>query len=316
MPELKHCAENSRQDSHSSGLFDHACLTVASKSPNGTRRKAAAKALLGQIRFAMVNRMVVEHNPAAAGDENDRLLGDIRKSQLGVVITANLLLKADLALRGLLHILDQRPSMQELEAQGVLPKAPVDSSLAATRQLGKVMKSDKISRSLQGRSSLQALEHKGVVQDASSKVSPAIQQIAKQLEHQKKADGIKAMLDACLDIDEMLDSGFMVADPRKVAATLAETHRGFADELAYRADPEYLQRINVLKHGNMVHLPTLSALALFISLANLRLLRMQPFNRGRTSSKRAWRGATPSRPLRTAEWRPRWRPMTSSWSTR
>ena len=44
--------------------------------------------------------------------------------------------------------------------------------------------------------------------------APAIQKVAKQLEHQQKADGIKAELHASHDVDEMLDSGIIVADPR------------------------------------------------------------------------------------------------------
>ena len=81
------------------------------------------------------------------------------------------------------------------------------------------MKSDKISRSLQ------ALEHAGVVHASAASQAPSI------LQHQQKADGIKAQLTARHDIDEMLDSGLMVAKPRKVAATLVSTEKHLANEL-------------------------------------------------------------------------------------
>ena len=53
--------------------------------------------------------------------------------------------------------------------------------------------------------------------------------MAKQLEHQQKADGIKAERHASHDVDGI-----------KVAGTLAETQRDLVNELENRADAEYL----------------------------------------------------------------------------
>ena len=171
---------------------------------------------------------------------NQSLADDLRHSQFGI------------------DILDNRPDVDQLREQGVLPNvaAPgvhVDQSLLATqKQLDKQIKTDKLSQSLNKRTSHHDLQQKGLVENP-SKISPAIQEMTKKLEHQKKSDDIKQKLGARQDINEMMDSGLMVADPRKVAGSLAGVQSQISKELENRADPKFLHQTKILKHGNMVY---------------------------------------------------------------
>eukprot|EP00485_Elphidium_margaritaceum_P003410 CAMPEP_0202695738 /NCGR_PEP_ID=MMETSP1385-20130828/9258_1 /ASSEMBLY_ACC=CAM_ASM_000861 /TAXON_ID=933848 /ORGANISM="Elphidium margaritaceum" /LENGTH=2423 /DNA_ID=CAMNT_0049351815 /DNA_START=30 /DNA_END=7301 /DNA_ORIENTATION=- len=84
-----------------------------------------------------------------------------------------------------------------------------------------------------------------------SKVSPAIQDSVKKLEHQKKADGIKNKLNSRQDLDYVIDSGFMASDPRRVSSAIAASHSALEQELSNRADKQYLEKTQILKHPNI-----------------------------------------------------------------
>lgn len=100
-----------------------------------------------------------------------------------------------------------------------------------------------------------------------SKISPVIQENLKKLEQQKKADDIKQRLTSRQDIDEMLDSGVMVADPRKVASALASTHNELGKGLQERVDDDYLYKTQILKHKNIVRIPSLYFFSLSVSFS-------------------------------------------------
>eukprot|EP01083_Nonionella_stella_P278175 945891_1 len=84
-----------------------------------------------------------------------------------------------------------------------------------------------------------------------SKIAPAIQDAARKLQHAKKTDNINQKLVARQDIDEMLDSGIIPVDPRKVHGSLHEKQATLSEVLNDRASKEFLKRTKILKYDKI-----------------------------------------------------------------